>query len=183
MDFKPNQEVSSTVYGGFSSDRQGIVRSSLVPLRSGIKVRPKMSVPLRSSSVQAAMGVGGGVANVAVGGGKVAGGSLPLLPTPARLLWQGFRYELRVISAKADAIYAAAVIADDRVSGKMGSDGLFREGCWYGPDLDVRDDLSTPHVGSRSSMTAETPGVIALLSTTFGASGLTKNEPKARYPD
>ena len=34
----------------------------------------------------------GSHARFAVGGGKVFGGSLPLLPTPSRPLWQGFRY-------------------------------------------------------------------------------------------
>ena len=98
------------VYGGFSSDRQWHLQPSLVPLRYDINVRPMTSIPLRYVSVQAAMGMGRGVPRVVMPSGEArSGGSVPLLTTPPRPLWQGFRYVQRVKSTTSDTKYAAAV--------------------------------------------------------------------------
>ena len=67
-DVAGTSDVSSTVYGGFSSDRQGLLHHSLVPLRSDHKFHPKTSVPLRSG--QTAMGMGRGVARDALALGE-----------------------------------------------------------------------------------------------------------------
>ena len=66
----PNHGESSSVYGGFSSDRQGLLHHSIVPLRYDHKEHPKASVPLRSGSVQTDMRMGSGVARVALASGE-----------------------------------------------------------------------------------------------------------------
>ena len=107
-DVAGTSDVSSTVYGGFSSDRQGLLQHSLVPLRSDHKFQPKASVLLRSG--QTAMGLGRGVARDALASGE--DGSSSTADDFTVVGRAGSGSAVRPKTSTADAITGATVSSD-----------------------------------------------------------------------